>query len=267
MALLLTATPAPTKVPAMKRRDFVKGLAVATAASTALAQQKAPPQATNPVPATGTVDQGTMAVAPNTASSPAAKAQLQQAAAFRTPNIPVSQPDVVATTDARYFTAARYAALVHLCEVLMPAGNGYPGALLADTPQFLDFHVGGSPTDRQAMYNDGLDRLNAESMKMFKVAFARTDPKQADAVIRPALKGWINDHPPLEKHERFVALAHREIRTATMNSPMWAVAAEAAGERVPGIGLYWAPIDPGIETWVSHGAPKASAPLTQQAHP
>ncbi len=245
----------------------MKGLAVATAAGTALGQQKAPPQAKNPAPATSTVDQGTMAVSPNTASSPAATAQLQQTAAFHSPNIPVTLPDVVASTDARYFTAARYATLVHLCEVMMPAGNGYPGALQADTPQFLDFHVGASPADRQAMYNDGLDRLHADSMKQFNVAFANTDAKQADAVIRPTLKGWINDHPPLEKHERFIALAHREIRTATINSPTWASAAEAAGERTPGIGLYWAPIDPGVETWVSHGAPKASAPLTRQAHP
>ncbi|WP_263410002.1 gluconate 2-dehydrogenase subunit 3 family protein [Terriglobus tenax] len=250
----------------MKRRDFVKGLAAAAAAGTALGQQKTP-QATTPAPSTSAVDQGTMAVSPNAASSPAAAARTQQMAAFRTPNIPVTLPDVVATTDARYFTAARYATLVHLCEILMPGGGGYPSALQADTPQFLDFHVGGSPADRQAMYNDGLDRLNADSMKKFNIAFAETDAKQADAVIRPALKGWINDHPPLEKHERFVALAHREIRTATMNSPAWASAAEASGERTPGVGLYWAPIDPGIETWVSHGAPKASAPLTRQAHP
>ncbi len=191
----------------------MKGLAVtATAAGTALGQQqKAPPQATTPAPAPNATDQGTMAVAPNTASSPAATAQVQQQAAFHTPNIPVTVPDAVATTDARYFTAVRYATLVRLCDVMMPAASGYPGALQADTPQFLDFHVGGSPTDRQAMYNDGLDRLNADSMKQFNVAFAKTDAKQADAVIRPSLRGWINDHPPLEKHERFIAIAHREI--------------------------------------------------------
>jgi len=250
----------------MKRRDFVKGLAVATAAGTALGQQKAPPQAKNPVPDTGAIDQGQQAVAPNSASSPGATARLQQVANFKTPNIPVTVPDVVATTTVHYFTAARYATLVHLCEILMPPYDGYPGAADAGTPQFLDFHVGGSPTDRQAMYNEGLDRLNADSMKQFKVSFAKTDAKQADAVIRPFLKTWINDHPPREKHERFIALAHREIRTATLNSTAWASAAEAAGERTPGIGLYWAPIDPGIETWVSHGAPKASAPLTRQAH-
>jgi hypothetical protein len=252
----------------MKRRDFVKGLAVATtAATTALGQEKAPPQAKNPAPSPNTVNQGTMSVSPNTASSPAATTQLQQTAAFRSPNIPTTLPDTVATTDAQYFTPARYAALVHLCEIMMPAGNGYPSALQADTPQFLDFHVGGSPTDRQTMYNDGLDRLNADSMKKFNIAFEKTDAKQADAVIRPSLKGWINNHPPREKHERFIALAHRDIRTATLNSPAWASAAEASGERTPGVGLYWAPIDPGIETWVSKGVPKASAPLTRQSHP
>jgi hypothetical protein len=231
-----------------------------------LAQQKTSPQAQNPVPATGTVDQGAAAVAPNTASSPAATARLQQVAQFHTPNIPVTVPDAVATTEVRYFTPARYATLTHLCEILMPTSGDYPSALQAGTPEFLDFHVGASPADRQAMYNNGLDRLNADSMAKFKVAFAKADAKQVDAVIRPFLKPWINDHPPLATHERFVALSHREIRTATMNSIAWASAAEAAGERTPGVGLYFAPIDPGIETWVSHGAPKASAPLTKQAH-
>ena len=177
----------------MKRRDFVKALAAAAAAGTALGQEKAP--AKNPAPSISTVDQGTMAVAPNTASSPAATAQLQQTAAFHTPNIPVTMPDVVATTDARYFTPVRYATLVHLCEIMMPGGNGYPSAPQADTPQFLDFHVGGSPADRQAMYNTGLDRLNADSMKQCNVPFEKADAKQADAIIRPSLKGWINNHP------------------------------------------------------------------------
>jgi hypothetical protein len=250
----------------MKRRDFVKGLAAATAAGTALAQEKAPPQAKNPVPATSTVDQGAQAVAPNTASSPAATARLQQTAEFRTPNIPISPPDVVATTDARYFTPVRYATLVHLCEIMMPANNGYPSAIQAGAPAFLDFLLGGSPADRQAMYNDGLDRLNADTTKKFGVVFAKADATQADAVIRPYLKAWINDHPPKEKHERFIALAHRDVRTATLNSPAWASAAEASGERTPGVGLYWAPIDPGIERWVSHGELNASSPVTRQAH-
>ncbi len=200
------------------------------------------------------------------ASSPGAASRMQQMAQFHTPNIPVTVPDIVAVTEVRYFTPARYATLVHFCEVLMPPGESYPGAVQAGVPEFLDFLIGASPAERQAMYNNGLDRLNADSMKECGMAFAKTDAKEADMVIRPHLKAWINDHPPRETHERFVALVHRDIRTATMNSPMWASAAEASGERTPGVGLYFAPLDPGIETWVSHGVAKTAAPVTRHAH-
>lgn len=242
----------------MRRRDFVKGLAVATAtASTALGEQLPASQAQNPVPATNATGQST---------SQRAASRAEQMARFHTPNIPLSQPDAVAMTDVRYFTPVRYATLVHLCETMMPAGDDYPSAIKAGTPEFLDFYVGASPAEQQAMYNNGLDRLNADSMKQFNVPFARADAKQADAVIRPHLKGWMNDHPPREGHERFINLAHRDIREVTINSPAWAVAAEAAGERTPGVGLYWYPIEPGIQTWVNHGAAQAiSATKHKQA--
>jgi hypothetical protein len=250
----------------MKRRDFVKGLAVATAtASTALGQQKPAAQAQNPPPAANAADQGTMAVQPSAASSPQAITRVQRDAQVRTPNIPISQPDVVAVTETRYFTPVRYAALVRLCELLMPAGDDYPSATKAGTPEFLDFYVGASPSEQQAMYNNGLDRLNADSMKQCSMHFDQTDAKQADALIRPYLKGWMNDHPPTEVHLRFVNLAHRDIRTATINSPAWAKAAEALGERTPNVGLYWHPIDPGIQTWVSHGTAQAT-PTPKQRH-
>ena len=119
----------------MKRRDFVKGFAVATAAaSTALGQQHSGAQAQNPPPATNAVDQGTMAVQPSAASSPQAMARVQRDAQVRTPNIPVSQPDAVAVTDVRYFTPVRYATLVRLCETFMPATEDYPSALKAGAP-------------------------------------------------------------------------------------------------------------------------------------
>ncbi|WP_260704196.1 gluconate 2-dehydrogenase subunit 3 family protein [Edaphobacter flagellatus] len=231
----------------MRRRDFVKGLAVATAtASTALGEQQPAPQTQNPP-----------AAAP--AASPQAVSREQRMAQFHTPNIPLSQPDVVAITDVRYFTPVRYATLLHLCEILMPAGDDYPSAVKAGTPEFLDFYIGASPAAQQTMYNNGLDRLNADCMKQFNVPFAKADAKQADAVIRPHLKGWMNDHPPREGQERFINLAHRDIRMATMNSPAWAAAAEAVGERTPGVGLYWYPIEPGIETWVNRSTPHAAS--------
>ena len=102
-------------------------------------------------------------------------------------------------------------------------------------------------------------------MKKFNVPFAKADEKQADAVIRPHLKGWMNDHPPKEGQERFINLVHRDIRTATINSPAWALAAQASGDRMPGVGLYWHPVEPGIQTWVEHGKTE-STPTPKHKH-
>jgi hypothetical protein len=189
---------------------------------------------------------------------------MEAMARSRTPNIPLSQPDSVAVTDARYFTPARYATLIQLCEIMMPAGDDYPSTAKTGTPEFLDFYIGASPVEQQVMYNNGLDRLNADSMKQFNVPFAKTNEKQADAVIRPHLKGWMDDQPPREAHVRFINLAHRDIRMATINSPAWAVAAEAAGDSTPGVGLYWHPIDPGIQKWVTHDATQAALTTKHQ---
>lgn len=250
----------------MKRRDFMKGLAVATAtASTALGQQYPAPEAQNPPPATDAAGQGAKATPPPAAADSRRNARMEAMSRFRSPNIPVSQPDAVALTDPRYFTPVRYATLVHLCEIMMPAGDDYPSTAKTGTPEFLDFYIGSSPVEQQTMYNNGLDRLNADSIKQFKVPFAKTDEKQADALIRPHLKGWMNNHPPREGHVRFINLAHRDIRMATTNSPAWAAAAEAAGDRTPGVGLYWHPIDPGIERWVTPGHAHA-APATTHQH-
>lgn len=223
----------------MRRRDFVKGFAVATAAAGTTLGQQQPTQ--NPPPANS-----------STPPTPQA-ARMQQMARFHTPNIPLSQPDIVAITETHYFTPVRFATLARLCEIFMPAGEDYPSAIKAGTPEFLDFYLGASPAEQQAMYNNGLDRLNGDCLKQFSVPFAKADAKQTDAVIRPHLRGWMNDHPPTEIHVRFVNLVHRDIREVTMNSPTWAAAAEALGERAPGVGLYWNPIEPTIQTWVQHG--------------
>lgn len=233
----------------MKRRDFVKGFAVATAtatATTALGQPVSP----EPPPQS-----------PSTTAAPARPVSRAEAMArFRTPNIPLSQPDLIGVTDQRYFTPARYAALVHLCEIFMPATDENPSAIKAGTPEFLDFYIGASPADKQALYNTGLDKLNADSLRQFKVTFDKTDEKQADALIKPYLKGWMNDHPPKAGHERFVTLALHDIRQVTIASPAWAAAAEASGERAGGVGLYWNPIEPTVQTWLPPHP--AAAPAT-----
>ena len=250
----------------MRRRDFVKGIAaVPIAAKTMLGQQTTAPQTpgtttapqtsgigaapqtpgtTPPSPASGTA---APPPAPETASHEVFR---RQSLGFKAPPINSVVPDAVAKTNAHFFDERQSATLRKLCEILMPPLNGYPGAIQAGTPEFIDFLVGASPAEQQQMYQAGLDRLNSESKKQFGCPFAEVNPTQADKLIRPSLATWMSDHPPTEPFMHFINIAHRDIRTATMNSQLWSVAATASGERAPGVGLYWSPIDPDIEMYV-----------------
>ena len=184
---------------------------------------------------------------------------------------PATVADVVATSGPHFFNHEQFATLRQLCDLMMPKLNGYPSAVEAGVPEFLDFLVGATPagrqqsyvaalagsaparqlvtgsTDRKQMYVAGLDRLESEAKRRFSKSFAALSPDQADALIAPALTPWMADHPPRDSFQRFVNVAHQDIRTATMNSAAWNAAAVAAGERAPGTGSYWSPIDPRIE--------------------
>lgn len=153
-------------------------------------------------------------------------------------------PDQFAETTAHFFSDSQLAALRKLCDVLMPPYKGHPGAIDGGVPEFLDFLIGVSPPDRQETYRSGLDYLNADAKKRFGVPFEKVDAAQADAILRPWLRVWTRHHPLAEPRARFLAEAHDDIRRATMNSHAWNVAAAALGDHVPGIGLYWSPIDP-----------------------
>lgn len=146
-----------------------------------------------------------------------------------------------------FFTADQYATLRALGKLLQPPVSGHPGALEAGAPEFLDFLIGASPPDRQKLYRDGLDALNAQARKQFKRSFSELDATQADAIVRPLLTviPWSEDLPQ-DKLKHFVAQAHRDFRTATQNSREWAGAGAASGRRGRGgrSGLYWNPIDP-----------------------
>lgn len=223
---------------AMRRRDFVKGIvAVPAAAKAALGQQSAAP------------------VMPSPQAAAATSAPLQvdtfrrQPINFKPPAVASLVPDAVAQTEARFFSDLQLATLRKLSDVLVPPLNGYPGALQAEAPEFIDFLIGASPPDQQRMYQSGLDRLNTDAKKQFGIQFTEVNAAQADQLIRPWLTTWIIDHPPAEPFTRFINLAHHDIRTATMNSRAWSVAATSSGERAPGMGLYWSPIDPDIQRY------------------
>lgn len=155
-------------------------------------------------------------------------------------------PDAIAQTNANFFNSQQLATLRRLSEILLPPLKGYPGAIEAGTPEFLDFLIGVSPADRQQMYQAGLDRLDAEANQHFGIPFTEVKKPQADQLLLPWLKTWMSDHPPTESYAHFINVAHSDIRTATINSQAWNMAANKAGQNNEGVGLYWFPIDPDI---------------------
>jgi hypothetical protein len=172
-------------------------------------------------------------------------------------------PDAVAQTNVNFFSQQQLATLRRLSEILLPPLKGFPGATDAGTPEFLDFLVGVSPVDRQQMYQSGLDRLDSEAKHHFSVPFAEVKKEQADQLLQPWMKTWMNDHPPKEPYAHFINVAHSDIRTATINSQAWSKAAHAQGQRNEGMGLYWYPIEPDIHR---KGTGATSTPSSNKEH-
>jgi hypothetical protein len=223
----------------MRRRDFVKGILAASAAARALPAQQTATQA-----AQAAAPQALPTAAP---IAPGPVPWMRGLMEVKPLQLGTLVPDAVAQTDVHFFNPQQTAALRRLCALLMPALNGYPGALDTATPEFLDFLISVSPQDRKQMYLEGLDWLDDEAHRLFFLDFAKTSDIQADAVIRPWLRAWMTDHPPTEPRARFVSLAHDDIRTATVNSQAWSEASQAAGSVDTGLDLYWYPVDPNVQ--------------------
>jgi hypothetical protein len=162
------------------------------------------------------------------------------------PAITATALDAVADMAPRFFNAQQFAALRKLSETLMPPLKGNPGALDTTACEFLDFLIGVSPAERQQLYRNGLDALNAQAKKQFGKSFAEVDAAQADTILKPLFVAMPpNSEPPADPLRRFVAQAHTDIRTATTSSREWSVAGSAGGRRGGGgSNWYWYPIDP-----------------------
>lgn len=229
----------------MRRREFVKVFAAASvSAKTLLGQQSATqvaPSAPPPAPVAGTA---AARIAAPTAPGPVPwmRGLMESKPLSMVPLV----PDAVADTKAHFFTDAQLATLRQLSEVLLPPMRGFPGAIDAGAPEFLDFLIGVSPPDRQEMYRAGLDRLDHEAKSKFGVPFAGVNAAQADVLIRPWLRKWMQDHPPEEPYARFINMAHADIRTATLNSKVYNDATQTAEDRETTAGLYWYPVEPDL---------------------
>jgi Gluconate 2-dehydrogenase subunit 3 len=163
------------------------------------------------------------------------------------PKTPLPQTVVaaeVAEAGTKFFTLQQMRTLARLSDVLVPPVKGKPGALEGETPQFMDVLIGNSPAPRKKLYTTGLDWLEAESEKKFKLPFAKLDTEQAGSLLDPWLRPWMSDHPPTESHAEFINVAHAEIREATVNSRAWSVVPSQVGEESTATALYWSPIEP-----------------------
>jgi hypothetical protein len=216
----------------MRRRDFVRGLVpIALAPQWLLSQQPAKPSLPPPAPVPWTLGLNPATPLPHTSAA-----------------------ETIAEPEPRFFSQMQMASLVRLCAVLVPAIGGKPGAVDAETPAFLDFLIGGSPAARQTVYTAGLDWLEAESGRKYKLPFAKLDDSQSDAVIKPWLRTWMSDHPPAELHASFINIAHDDIRSATINSKAWSDAPKSRTQGSTANELYWYPIEPDL-----HGLSAESA--------
>ncbi|MBT9332129.1 gluconate 2-dehydrogenase subunit 3 family protein [Paracidobacterium acidisoli] len=242
----------------MRRRDFVKAvMAASVSAKTMLGQQTVtppPPQAAPPV---------APSAPPPVATAPGPVPWMRGLREVKPLPITPLVPDAVAQTSAHFFTDRQLATLRQLSEIMLPPLKGYPGAIDAGAPEFLDFLIGVSPVDRQQMYQSGLDRLDAEARQRFGMPFAGIQASQADELLRPWLRTWMTDHPPAEPFAHFVNLVHSDIRTATINSEAWSKAETAMGREEPDVGLYWFPVDPDIHR--EEPGREASAPVRHPA--
>ena len=208
----------------MLRRDFVRAMmSVGLAPKLLLSQQAANPAPPPPAPVPWMLGLNPKTPLPHTEVS-----------------------DDIASTIERFFTPLQMAALVRLSGILLPPIGEKPGALQAGTPLFLDFLIGSSTAARRKIYTDGLNWLNLESQKRYSKKFADLDDQQADSILKPLLRTWMNDHPPIELHADFVNIAHDDIRTATINSKSWSEPASPSSKTATREELYWYPIDPDI---------------------
>jgi hypothetical protein len=208
----------------MRRRDFVRSVLAVGAAPKLLLSQ----QAATPVP------------------PPPAPVPWLLGLTSKTPIPQVEAADQVALAESHFFTPQQMVTLTRLSDVLMPPMGEKPGAVKAQTPMFLDFLIGDSSDARKQVYSEGLDWLDAEAKKKFNVEFAKLNDAQADELLKPWLRTWMNDHPPDEKHADFINIAHDDIRTATVNSKSWSAVPEVGAEPRTEEELYWSPIEPDI---------------------
>lgn len=157
-----------------------------------------------------------------------------------TPKLATNVPGSVAAGVPRFFTKEQFETLKTLGQILVPSINGRPGATEAHAAEFLDFLLSQSPSSRQTLYKEGLNRLQQDSQRSHSKPFAKLTAAQADSILTPLRESWTY-HGPADAFARFLLAAKDDFLVATINSSESAAAGQS--RRGAGVGTYWYPVE------------------------
>lgn len=183
-----------------------------------------------------------MAALPALPAIPSAAQYSSQQSPSEIPKLQETAPDAVGDGVPRCFSPAQMAALRKLADIIAPKMGERPGALDAGVPEFLDFLIGASESERQTLYRNGLDRLNSEAHTRFGKDFAALTPEQTKPLLAPLAEPWTYAGPP-DPYARFLREAKDDMIQATTSSREYARAMSRRVRSAGGMNLYWLPLD------------------------
>ena len=164
-------------------------------------------------------------------------AEMKPAPVEENPKLAMTAAEAVVPGTTRFFTASQLATLHRLADLIVPAVNGKPAASDAGVPEFLDFLVGKSPRDRQTLYRNGLDLLEAEAKRRYSKPFSDVSAEQATDLLAPLTQSW-SFQGPADPFARFLQEAKDDVLRAAINSREWANSG-AQRRSSGGVGSYW----------------------------
>ncbi|MBV6430972.1 MAG: hypothetical protein IANPNBLG_01094 [Bryobacteraceae bacterium] len=165
-----------------------------------------------------------------------------QSSSSEIPKLQETAPDAAADGVPRCFSAVQMATLAKLADTIAPKLGERPGALEAGVPEFLDFLVGASGTERQTLYRNGLDRLNNEARTRFGKSFAALGPEETKPLLAPLTQAWTYGGPR-DPYARFLSDARDDIIQATASSREYARVMSRRSRSAGGMNFYWLPLD------------------------
>jgi hypothetical protein len=144
--------------------------------------------------------------------------------------IPTTAAEAVSMGLPKFFSKAEMDAFAELGQALIPAFDGRPGAKEAEAPEFLDFLLGQSPADIQALYKQGM------------ATYLLRRKAGVDVALKELNEPWTYAGPTAP-YAKFLQAAKLAFHQATVNSRQWAEAMATRSRGAAGIGSYWLPIE------------------------